>query len=347
MIIIKNYRKKILVILSILVLSLLLGACEPDNNASIDFKEGDGLKVHFIDIGQGDSSLIEFPNGEKALIDGGPRSSSDKLIKYLRNAKIETIDYLIATHPHEDHIGGLPKVLENFKVKNVYMPEKTANTKIFESLLKEIDRQGLKIQLGKTGDTLIDKDGLIFKFLAPVRTDYDNTNDFSIVSRIDYGNNSLIIMGDAEAKSEKDIIATGEKLQADVLRVGHHGSSTSSTREFLDRVDARDYVISLGKDNSYGHPHRETMDSIGIKKGNIYRTDEMGDIIMLSDGNKISFDKAPELVKEIEEVLIGNKNTKIYHVDSCSYLPKESNRIRFNSRQEAIKNGFKAHSCVK
>lgn len=337
-----------MVLSAILILSLLLGACElaDEVDGTFEAREED-LVVHFIDIGQGDSTLLELPNGEFALIDGGPRSSSEKLLDYLKDEKIERIDYLIATHPHEDHIGGLPQVLRNFEVGQVYMPERTANTKIFETLLKEIQRKDLKIKLAKAGDQIIDEPGLSFKFLAPVRTDYDNTNDFSIVSRIDYGETSLLVMGDAEAKAERDIIASGTRLKADVLRVGHHGSSTSSTREFLDQVEARDYVMSLGVDNSYGHPHRETMDNISLKDGSIYRTDEMGDIIMVSDGRKIDFNKESEKLEEDNRVFIGNRNTEIYHSQDCSYLPGKANRIEFRSRKEALESGFRPHNCVK
>ena len=348
MIKIKGHSKRLVILTAILVFTLLLAACDVINEDNTSFEpRKDDLLVHFIDIGQGDSTLVDLPNGEYALIDGGPRSSSDKLLNYLKEQGIKKIDYVIATHPHEDHIGGLPGVLKEFEIGNIYMPERTANTKIFESLLKEIQNKGLKIKIAKAGDQIIDEDGLSFKFLAPVRTDYDNTNDYSIVSRIDYGNNSLLVMGDAEAKSERDIIDSRARLKADVLRVGHHGSSTSSTREFLDAVDAKDYIMSLGIDNSYGHPHRETIDNISLKDGNIYRTDEMGDIIMVSDGNKISFNKGPKKVTEDNSLYIGNKNTEIYHSEDCSYLPGKANRIEFKSRKEALKSGFRPHSCVK
>ena len=337
-----------MILSAILILSLLLGACDMlEENESSFIPREDDLVVHFIDVGQGDSTLIDFPNGEYALIDGGPRSSSDKVLDYLKKNNIKKIDYMIATHPHEDHIGGLPTVLKNIEVGKVYMPERTATTNIFETLLKTIKNKGLKINIAKAGDTIIDEDGLTFKFLAPVRTDYDNTNDFSIVSRVDYGKNSVIVMGDAEAKAENDIINSGAKLKADVLRVGHHGSSTSSTREFLAEVKAKDYVMSLGTDNSYGHPHRETMDNISLENGNIYRTDEMGDIVMISDGNNISFDKDASLVEDDKGTYIGNKNTEVFHSEDCSYLPGKSNQIIFKSKKEALQTGFKSHNCVK
>lgn len=351
---ISNIKRPLILLTTILILTLLLTSCdfidEIDNFVEKDFiVDEEGLLVHFIDVGQGDSTLIEFPNGEIALIDGGPRSSSENLLNYLKASNIKKIDYLIATHPHEDHIGGLPEVIRNFEIDKVYMPERTANTNIFKELLETIKDKDKKIKIAKSGDILIDEDNIKFYFLAPVKNTYENTNDFSIVSKIEYGKTGIIIMGDAERVSEKDILSLKSNLKADVLRVGHHGSSTSSTEEFLEEVKAKDYVISLGKDNSYGHPHREVVESINKRNGNIYRTDEMGDILMSSDGNKIIFNKNnQEIKKEVgNNIYIGNKNTEIFHSEACNSLPNKENQIIFNSKDEAIKKGFKSHNCVK
>ncbi len=352
MISISNIRRKIFIITALLMLTLSLVSCnliEEYKEEKVEFQSGENdLLVHFIDVGQGDSTLVELPNKEIALIDGGPRSSSDKLLQYLRKNNINRIDYLIATHPHEDHIGGLSDVIKSTDIGKVYMPERIANTETFKYLLNTIKNKDLKIDIVKSGDIVIDEEGLKFYFLAPVKTNYENTNDFSIVTKIEYGNNSLLIMGDAEAVSERDILKSDVKLKSDVLRVGHHGSSTSSTEKFVKAVNATDYVISLGIDNSYGHPHREVLKIINDRNGNIYRTDKMGDIKMSSDGNTIVFNKDNSSGKEkIEGHFIGNKNTKIFHIDSCNSLPKKDNQIEFTSINNAIENGYNAHSCVK
>ncbi len=314
---------------------------------AMGYEEGT-LEAHFIDIGQGDSSLIKLPNGELALIDGGPRSGRDKLESYLRAAGVDTIDYMIATHPHEDHIGGLPMVLREFNVKSVYMPDRTANTKIFEELLREIDNEGLKIKIAKAGDSLIDDKNLKFYFVAPNSKNYDSTNDYSVVSKIEYGNNSILITGDAEKTSEKEMVKSAYNLKSDVLRVAHHGSRTSSTIDFLREVDPKYFVISLGKDNDYNHPHKETINKLVDFGGRIYRTDELGDIVFISDGSKIEFKEAKEDLGEGGEEYIANKNTNMFHSKDCSYLPKKENQLIFKSKDEALRSGYKPHDkCVK
>lgn len=328
-----------------------LGIPNPNNNEN---NYENDLVTHFIDVGQGDSSLIEFPNGQVALIDGGPRSNSKELIKYLKSTNINKIDYLIATHPHEDHIGGLPEVLRNFKVENIYMPDRIASTKIFEDLLKEIERQNLSIDIAESGDYIIDDGDLKFYFLGPVRNNYEKTNNYSIVSKIEYKDNSVLITGDAEKESEKDMLDKNLNVKSEVLRVGHHGSRTSSTKDFIKKVSADYYIISLGKDNEYNHPHKEVMATLDSTSRPVYRTDELGTIVMVADGTRIEFKDIDKLeedktlnLKEEKGTYIGNVNTKTYHKETCSYLPKEENRIYFESKEEAEKNGYEAHSnCV-
>lgn len=354
MISISKNKSKLIILSAILILTLLIASCDiledTNNTTETEFivNEND-LLVHFIDIGQGDATLIELPNDEVALIDGGPRDSSDKLIKYLKNNGIDKIDYVVATHPHEDHIGGLPKVIKNFEIDKVYMPERTANTNIFKELLETIQKNNKKIKIAKSGDKIIDEENLKFYFLGPVKNNYENTNDYSIVSKVEYGQNSIIIMGDAEKTSERDILNSNMNLKADVLRVGHHGSSTSSSEKFLEAVNAKYYIISLGKDNSYGHPHREVLKSLSKYTDKVFRTDELGDIKMVSDGKNIRIDKN-KISDNIEDKLgnyIGNKNTEIFHEENCNSLPNKENQIIFNSINEAIEKGFKAHTCVK
>lgn len=348
-----KFKKANFIVLTIIIFSVLLSGCELESSGNFQDNIGD-LVVHYIDIGQGDSIFIQLPNGETSLIDGGPKANSDIVINYLRKMKVEKIDYLIATHPHEDHIGGLPGVVKNFEIGKIYMPDKVANTAIFESLLKEIKAKGLKINVPSSGEYLIDTDDLKYQVLAPNGENYEDTNDYSIVSKITFKDNAFLFTGDAEKTSEKEMIEKGYDLTADVLKVGHHGSSTSTTEEFLLKVAPHYGVISLAKDNKYGHPHKETIKLFNKKGIDILRTDELGNIIIKSDGKDIEILNGyskENSIKEIgyeEENYIGNKNTKIYHSPDCGSLPKEENQIMFKSKEEAEKEGFKPHEkCIK
>lgn len=258
------------------------------------YKKVGDLKVHYINIGQGDAIFIELPNGENALIDGGPRSSEQTLLNYLSKQSIEKIDYLVATHPHEDHIGGLAGVIKKYDIGKIYMPDVTHTTKTFENLLLAIQSKGYKITKAKAGDFIIDKEGLSIRILAPEENKSgNNLNDYSVVLKLDYKNNSFLFTGDAESESEGIMISRGYDLKADVLKVGHHGSTTSTTNEFLNKVDPKYAVISSGKDNRYGHPHNEIINKLNNKNIKIYRTDLDGTIIATSDGENITFNKKP------------------------------------------------------
>ncbi|HHV27784.1 MAG TPA: MBL fold metallo-hydrolase [Tissierellia bacterium] len=348
-----KFKKANFIVLTIVILTILLSGCELESSENFQDNIGD-LVVHYIDIGQGDSIFIQLPNGETSLIDGGPKANSNVVVNYLKEMKIEKVDYLIATHPHEDHIGGLSEVVKNFEIGKIYMPDKVANTAIFESLLKEIKAKDLKISVPSSGEYLIDTDDLKYQVLAPNGEKYENTNDYSIVSKITFKDNSFLFTGDAEKTSEKEMIGKGYDLTADVLKVGHHGSSTSTTEEFLLKVDPDYGVISLAKDNKYGHPHKEIIELLNKKGIDILRTDELGNIIIKSDGKDIEIlngyskeNSIKETVYE-EENYIGNKNTKIYHSPDCGSLPKEENQIIFKSKEEAEKEGFKPHEkCIK
>lgn len=344
-----NKRKVSLLLSVLLVLGMFLFGCE-SNIDFLDEDDGNNLLVNFIDVGQGDSTLIEFPNGETCLIDGGPRSSSEDLIDFLKTRKIEKIDYLIGTHPHEDHIGGLPEVLKNFKVEKVYLPNKTANTVIFEDLLKEIKKNNLKIIVGKSGLNIADKDGIKFDIIAPNNENYSNTNNYSIVTKIVYKDFSLLVTGDAERESELEMVEKGYDLKSKVLKVGHHGSSTSSTSEFLEKVNPDYSIISLGKDNSYGHPHKEAIERLEQINTKILRTDELGTIVIKTDGENIEILNKIENDKTVLEgkYFIGNKNTKVFHSKDCNSLPNKENQITFKSEEEALKEGYKPHGkCIK
>lgn len=256
-----------------------------------EFKE---LKVHYIDVGQGDSVFIQLPNGETVLIDGGSRSSGQIVSDYLEDHEVERLDYLVATHPHEDHIGGLTGIIEEYDIGEIYLPDVSHTSQTFENILLAIQSKDKGINKATAGSMILDKDGLSIKILAPEEnTDVSNLNNYSIVLRLDYKDNSFLFTGDAETSSEKTMINNGYDLSVDVLKVGHHGSITSTSDEFLDMVEPIYAVISCGLDNIYGHPDQEILDKLNDMDIEIYRTDLEGHVIAISNGEDINFDKTP------------------------------------------------------
>jgi len=238
------------------------------------------LRVHYIDVGQGDSTLIQLPNGQTMLIDGGKQSDSQKLLDYLKGMEIKSIDFLIATHPHEDHIGGLPAVIKELDIRSIYMPRVEHTTRAFENLLLSIMDQGLSINTAKSGVNIVTLPDLQIDIVAPVGSAYNDMNNHSAVIKLTYKNKAFLFTADAEGESEKQITAN---IKSEVLKVGHHGGNTSTTEDFLRKVAPEIAIISCGKDNSYGHPHKELLDRLATAGAKVYRTDELGTIIITYD----------------------------------------------------------------
>ncbi|ABK61322.1 ComEC/Rec2 family competence protein [Clostridium novyi] len=247
----------------------------------------ENIKIHYIDVGQGDSALVQ-QDGYTMLIDAGPNSAENILVNYIRGLGIKRLDYVIGTHPHEDHIGGLDKVIDNFEIGTLLMPKKIANTKTFKDVLLAAKHKGLNITQPIIG-TNYNLGKATFRILAPKDHAYKSTNNYSIVQKLRFGNRSFIFTGDAEKFSESEILQLGYDIKADVLKVGHHGSKTSSTNSFLDKVNPKYAVISCEKGNCYGHPHKVIMDKLKSRNIKVYRTDECGTIIATSNGEDISF----------------------------------------------------------
>lgn len=303
------------------------------------------IKVHFIDVGQADSIFIQLSDGKTILMDGGNRGDAEVIDKYLQSLNIKTIDYLLATHPHEDHIGSLPEIVKNYEIGSVYMPKTTANTKVFEELLLTIKAKGLKINTAAGGLKLIDTKDTKLTLLAPNSSSYDEINEYSIVAKLVYKNTSFLLTGDAEAVSEGEILKGNYDIKSDLLKVGHHGGRTSTGKEFLEQVAPKYAVISVGKENDYGHPHKETMERLSSSGIQIYRTDELGIIIASSDGSSILMNQKPSMqainVPAASKQYIGNKNSKVFHLSSCSSLPKAENQVRLEDREKAIVEGYR------
>ncbi|MEA4960435.1 MAG: ComEC/Rec2 family competence protein [Lutispora sp.] len=273
-----------------LAVAIMNGGLVENSNVAAD-----GMKVHFIDVGQADSILIQSDEATM-LIDGGNNADAEAVVDYIKSQNIKKLDYVIGTHPHEDHIGGLDAVIESFDIGAVYMPKAMSTTKTFEDVLKAISNKGLKVNTPIPG-TNINLGSAVFTILAPNSERYESTNNYSIVIKLTNGKNSFLFTGDAESISEKEMLAKGFDLYAEVLKVGHHGSTTSTTKEFLDMVNPRYAIISVGKDNQYGHPHKEILDRLRKKNIIVYRTDESGTIIASSDGESITFSENTKPVR--------------------------------------------------
>lgn len=248
------------------------------------------IQVHFFDVGQGDSLLIMAPEGN-ILVDAGTNECEDDLERYLDDLGITTLHCVIATHPHEDHIGSMDMIFEEFEVKNLIMPNAEVDTDTFNAtgdytrMMAGAAEQGTNVTYAKSGSSF-SLGELQFLFLAPNATDYNDINDWSLVTKVTYGSTSMILTGDAEKVSEKEIVQAfgSSALDCDILKSGHHGSSSSSCDEFLDAIDAEIVIISCGTGNKYGHPNADTMERYEERDMEIYRTDLEGTIVYVSDG---------------------------------------------------------------
>lgn len=254
--------------------------------------QSDGLlTVSYIDVGQGDSILIESPNGKTMLIDAGESSSQTVIADYLTKKGINRIDVLVATHPHADHIGAMAYIVEAFEIGSVYMPKAVTTTKTYENLLTTIKNKRLSIITAKAGAVINFDRALTVEIIAPVGSSYDDLNSYSAVIRLSYGENVFLFTGDAESDSEQEMLNSGSNIKADVLKVGHHGSDTSTSQEFLEAVSPQYAIISVGTGNRYGHPSQAILDRLTAAGVEVFRTDEHGTIVVTSDGKSIEIDK--------------------------------------------------------
>lgn len=247
----------------------------------------DLLKVHYLDVDQGDSIFIELPNNETMLIDAAESYQSENIINYLKNLNYQKIDYVIGTHPHTDHIGGLKNIINTFEIGKIYMSKVVSTTKTYESLLMAIKDKNLKINTAKAGTSIIDTDALKINILAPNNSTYTELNNYSVVTKITYGTTKFLFMGDAEKLSENEI---KENVTADVIKIGHHGSNTSSSIDFIKKVNAKYGIISVGLNNKYNLPKEETITNWENSGTKIYLTSTNGTIRASSDGTNIKIE---------------------------------------------------------
>ena len=324
--------------------------------AAVDTVEAP-FEMHFIDVGQALSVLVEC-DGQYMLYDGGNVDDGSLVVSYLQSQGVEQLEYVFCSHAHEDHVGGLAAALAYFPAYHVYSPVTEASTKCFKDFVKYTQQQGLQVEVPAVGTTW-PLGGATVTMVGPV-AQYSDTNDTSIVLRIEYGSTSFLLTGDMEKTAETDLVNSGVNLRADVLQVGHHGSSTSTGYLFLNSVLPEMAVISCGVNNKYGHPHEETLSILRDAGVDVYRTDLQGTITIGSDGQKYTVGTEhfaedaqlnptdPAASSTAQQAYIGNVNSKKFHLPSCSNLPAEKNQILFSSYDEAVEAGYTpCSSCIK
>lgn len=292
------------------------------------------LDVHFLDVGQGDSTLIVC-DGEAMLIDGGPSSASQIVFSYIRQ-HVGELDVAIATHPHDDHIGGLSAALNAVPVGVIYSPVSEWNSTCWANMEKYAEAQGTPIVVPMEGDVFLLGSAIVT--IIHCWPEAWEENDMSIVLRLDYGETSFLFTGDAEIMSEEMMLGEGMPLKADVLKVAHHGSRYSSSPEFLAVVKPEWAVISCGKGNAYGHPNEEVLQA--LSHTTVLRTDQMGTIIFHSDGAALSVEAGMVTTADVE--YIGNRKSMKFHRMDCESVMDmaEKNKVPLSTREDAIKMGF-------
>lgn len=254
-----------------------------NNSKNVKLQDNVNLEVYFLDVGQADSILIKLED-EYMLIDAGNNEDGVKLVNYFNELGIKEFKYVFGTHPHEDHIGGMDDIINNFKIDNYYMPDKITTTKTFEDVLDALINNNLQYTILEKGDEF-NLSSANFKVIY-AGDETNDINDSSIVLKLTYGNNSFLLTGDATSNVEKTLL--NDNIKSDVLKVAHHGSNYSSTDEFLDVVSPKYAVISAGKNNSYNHPSNSTLKKLNDRNIKLYRTDLDGTIKFTSDGENIT-----------------------------------------------------------
>ncbi|MDR0292817.1 MAG: MBL fold metallo-hydrolase [Oscillospiraceae bacterium] len=340
----KSGKRAVRLLAVLTAVFLLLPGCLPSGPEPAA-TGGSGLTVYFIDVGQADSALL-LCDGAAMLIDGGNPSDSDLLYTFLKNRGVSRLDYIVATHAHADHVGGLAGALHYAAAGIALSPVTENDSRAFENFIKALGEQGVPVTVPKPGDTFA-LGGADVMALGPLSLSAE-PNNTSIVLRITYGSVRFLFTGDAEREEERELLDAGYDLSADVLKVGHHGSDTSTTYPFLREIMPRYAVISCGKDNSYGHPHENTLSRLRDADVTLYRTDMQGTIVCVTDGRTVSFtvernadaETNPTKPSADEEEYIGNINSLKFHRPSCSGLPAEKNRVIFATREAAVSAGY-------
>jgi competence protein ComEC len=347
--------------------------------ASSSVTASENLTAHFIDVGQGDSILLQF-NQTDVLIDGGSQNMGQRVENYLRNQGVSSLDLVVSTHPHEDHIGGLVKILQDFPVDNVLDSGQPHSSQVFNTYLSLIDQKNITYTAAERGQKINLDPNISIDVLSPPETLFaGDLNQNSIVLKVAYNNVSFLLMGDANNKAESSLLSSGQDLKSDILKVGHHGSATSSSYLFLSKVLPAISIISVGAGNDYGHPTQQTLTALEDIGSTIYRTDTSGNIMVTTDGQSYSIStekpstisqtssSAPSIPAETVSTttaLVGSSQTSIpaettstttsagpfvgssksdkYHYPDCSAAKriKAANLVTFSSSSDARGQGY-------
>lgn len=335
------------------------------------------LTVHFIDVGQGDSILIQTPS-QNILIDGGPKAAGSSVVSYIKGQGVSKLNLVIGTHPHEDHIGGLVAVLQSIPVTEVIDSAVPHTTKTYEDYLNIIESKNIRFTDGRAGAVRDLGGGASMQIVHPSSPSASDLNNASVVARIVFGQISFLFSGDAESAAESQILGRGAAIASTILKVGHHGSRTSTSQSYLDAVKPKAAVIMCGAGNSYGHPHEETLAKLAAAGVEIYRTDQHGTIIISTDGQTYTVNKQPmsyaqqpqpppapaqtaptpapdpkpepqpDPKPEPEQtapkgLYVGSVDSDKYHKPTCSHAKKilPGNEIWFQTIEEAKAAGYK------
>lgn len=311
------------------------------------------LKVHFIDVGQGDCELIQCPDGSTILIDGGRIWVYPFLVEYLRGAGVDKIDLLVVSHPHGDHYGGLIKILKIFPVTTLLVSGKEDTTEHYERYLETVrSLKEIQFKVARAGDTYSFGDVKLL-ILHPSSRLLDSPNNCSIIAKLVYGEDSYLFTGDAEAEAERETVSrAGSRLKSTVMKVAHHGSKTSTNPDFLSRVSPRAAVIPVGANNRYGHPTPQVLRRLEMRRITVYRTDLQGTILFLSNGReqRVEFPgKAvyPEydIPEEKQSSIVANRETLIYYLPQSGYarqIPPDD-RVYFDTTVAAETAGYRRY----
>jgi len=351
-------------LLKVALLSVLTAAI-----AAATVSASENLTVHFLDVGQGDSELVQF-NGKNVLIDAGTQDMGPRVESYLKNHGVSSLDLLVATHPHEDHIGGLLDILNDFGVKQVLDSGQTHTSQTFENYLNLIDRKNIPFETAERGQTINLDPAIKIEVLSPpIPLFPDDLNQNSIVLKITYNKVSFLLMGDAGIEAEKSLLSSGSNLDSDILKVGHHGSSSASSSSFLARVKPAISIIEVGAGNDYGHPTKKTLKALQSTGSKVYRTDLNGNIAVTTDGQKYtittekqSWNTASTVSKDTSSAttwttgtassttaaassngpFVGSAKSDKYHYPSCSAVKKikSANLVTFSSSADARAQGY-------
>ena len=311
---VRKIKRRIALVVTLILILIAAAVFLLQHFGILKFEQGGGardpkpvtegtLEVHMIDVGQGDCILIRAPEGNMLIDTGDWYADTEVAIKtYLEDLDIRDFEYVVITHSDGDHIGAADYIMDNYAVDNVIMPtDDVRTTNAYKTMMTAIENNGAEILDAVPGSTYSIGE-MEFKVLAPLGERYKDVNNYSVVIRVDFGESSFLFTGDAEADSEAEMVRlyTAADLDCDILKVGHHGSGTSSSRAFLDLVTPEAALISCGKDNKYGHPHNDVMIRLNIfAAGKIFSTHQLGDIVVVTDG---------EVIKKGDAVLVDESN---------------------------------------